>query len=183
MDNQNPLLQTATFASGCFWCTEAIFKQVKGVLGVTPGYAGGHTEHPSYEDVCDHTTGHAEVIQLAFDPTVISYETLVNIFFGTHNPTQINQQGNDIGEQYRSVIFYHSEEQKKIAEKIKNVLEKEKTFGAPIATSIEPFTNFFEAEDYHKDYFAKNPDQPYCQAVIDPKVAKFRKTFSRYLAK
>lgn len=175
------MTQQATFGSGCFWCSEAVFKRVKGVTTVTSGYAGGKIEQPSYEQVSNGDTDHTEVVQIVFNPDVISYKTLVEIFFGTHNPTTLNRQGNDVGTQYRSVIFYHTDEQKKIAEEVKTQLESEKIFNDPIVTAIEPFKNFYEAEDYHKDYFERNQDQPYCRAVIDPKIAKFRERFQQYL--
>lgn len=171
--------QQATFGSGCFWCSEAIFKSLKGVFDAIPGYAGGHTENPTYEEVCTDTTGHAEVVQVTFDPQVISYEQLVQIFFSTHDPTTLNRQGNDIGTQYRSVIFYHDDEQRAIAEKV--MAEVEPLWEDPIVTEISHLTNFFPAEDYHRDYFAKHPQQAYCSAVIAPKVAKFRSQFAELL--
>lgn len=174
-------MERATFGSGCFWCTEAIFSSLKGVTSVVPGYAGGHVENPSYAQVCSGTTGHAEVARIEFDPTVITYQQLVEVFFGSHNPTTVNRQGNDVGEQYRSVIFFHDENQKTIAEKVRTQLETNTTFDAPIVTTIEPLTNFYPAEDYHRNYYANNPDQPYCQAIISPKLAKFRKQYSSLL--
>src|SRR5260221_6675064 len=165
-------LQTATFAGGCFWCTEAIFKRLKGVHSVLPGYAGGHVENPSYQEVCSGTTGHAEAIQIEFDPQEIPYEKLLDIFWHTHNPTTMNQQGNDVGPQYRSVIFYYDAMQKEIAEKSKKDLEKEGVYKNPIVTEITPFTNFYVAEDYHKNYFDNNKDAPYCDFVISPKIHK-----------
>lgn len=174
-------MAAATFGSGCFWCTEAIFLSVKGVTSVMPGYAGGHVENPTYEQVASRTTGHAEVARIDFDPTVISYEQLVEVFFGSHNPTTLNRQGNDVGEEYRSVIFFHDEAQRKIAEAVKAKLEADKVFDAPMVTAIEPLKNFFPAEEYHRNYYAKNPDQPYCQAVISPKLAKFRQYYAHLL--
>lgn len=174
-------LQEATFGGGCFWCTETIFKRLKGVESVLPGYAGGDIERTSYQAVSSGTTGHAEAIQVEFDPSVIPYEKLVEIFFGTHDPTTMNQQGGDVGEQYRSVIFYHSDEQRENAESVKARLEQEKVFDRPIVTQIVALTNFFPAEQRHRDYYAKNPDAAYCQTVISPKVVKLRKTFSQYL--
>ncbi len=165
-------MQKATLAGGCFWCTEAIFRRLKGVSEVTPGYAGGTTPNPTYEQVCQGNTGHAEAIQIAFDPAVLPYETLLEIFFHLHDPTTMNRQGNDVGTQYRSVIFFHDEDQKKKAERVIADLEAAKTFRAPIVTQIAPFTQFYEAEDYHKAYFEKNSYKPYCQYVIDPKVQK-----------
>lgn len=167
----------ATFGSGCFWCSEAIFNDLKGVLKVTSGYAGGTKPKPTYEEVCTGQTGHAEVINIEFDPGVIAYEQLLEVFFLTHNPTTPNRQGNDVGPQYRSVVFYHDEAQRVAAEKMKTKISADKIYDGPIVTSLEPFPEFYAAEDYHQNYFAKNPDQPYCQVVIDPKVAKFRKKF------
>ena len=174
-------LQEATFGGGCFWCTEALFKLLKGVVEVYPGYAGGHVPNPSYEQVCSQTTGHAEVVRVRFDPTVISYEQLVEYFFLTHDPTTPNRQGNDIGPQYRSVIFYHSPEQEEIARRVKDRLEQKRFFSAPIVTQIEPLTTFYPAEKYHWDYFARNPAQPYCSYVISPKVQKAREKFRSLL--
>ena len=171
--------EIATFGSGCFWCSEAIFLDLRGVQRVTSGYAGGAMPNPSYEQVCSGTTGHAEVVQIEFNPAVISYEQLLEVFFLTHNPTTLNRQGNDVGTQYRSVIFYHDHQQQSVAETVLKKINAEKIYDAPIVTTIESFTNFYPAEDYHQQYFAKNPDQPYCQVVIDPKVAKFRKKFSQ----
>lgn len=170
--------QLATFGSGCFWCSEAIFLNLKGVQKVTSGYAGGKKPNPTYAEVCAGTTGHAEVVQIEFDPTVIAYEQFLEVFFLTHNPTTLNRQGNDVGMQYRSVIFYHTASQQAAAEKVKKKIGDEKIYPDPIVTTIESFTEFYPAEEYHQNYFARNPDQPYCQVVIDPKVAKFRKKFS-----
>lgn len=163
-------MEKATLAGGCFWCTEALFKRLKGVTSVTSGYAGGTLENPTYEQVCNGKTGHAEAIQITFDPHTIPYEKLLEIFFATHNPTTLNQQGNDIGPQYRSAIFYHSEEQKRVAEKLK---KKE------YATEIMPFTNFYKAEPHHQNYFDRNTDYPYCQYVITPKIQKLFKEFGK----
>ncbi len=173
--------QLATFGGGCFWCTEAIFKDLKGVSKVTSGYAGGSMPNPTYEQVCDGSTGHAEVVQIEFDPTVIGYDQILEVFMLTHDPTTMNRQGGDVGEQYRSVIFAHDDMQKTVAEQVKNKLEMEKVYDKPIVTAIVPFTNFFPAENYHQDYYAKNPQAGYCQMVIDPKVAKFRKKFASLL--
>jgi peptide-methionine (S)-S-oxide reductase len=170
--NNNTTTEIATLAGGCFWCTEAIFKRLKGVMSVLPGYAGGHVENPSYSEVTEGTTGHAEAIQIAFDPTQIPYTKILDIFWHTHNPTTMNQQGNDIGPQYRSVIFYHDAIQKEIAEKSKEELEKDNPYHSPIVTEITEFTNFYEAEDYHKNYFDRNQNQAYCNFVIDPKIHK-----------
>jgi peptide-methionine (S)-S-oxide reductase len=169
--------QTATLASGCFWCGEALFQQLAGVEKVVSGYAGGHVENPSYEEVCSGKTGHAEAVRITFDPSVISYEDLLEVFWRTHDPTTLNRQGNDIGPQYRSAIFYENEEQKRVAEASKARLEAEKRYPAPIVTEIAPLTNFYPAEGYHKNFYLNNPNQGYCRVVIDPKVSKFKKTF------
>jgi len=170
-------IEKAVFGGGCFWCTEAIYKRIRGVKTVTPGYAGGHAEDPTYYQVCSGTTGHAEVIQLVYDPEVIGYRDLVEIFWQAHDPTQKNRQGNDIGTQYRSIILYNSEEQRKIAEDSLKLANESGEFRRPIVTDIEPLDIFYVAEDYHKDYFANNPNQPYCRAVISPKVRHF---FEKY---
>ncbi|MBN2229403.1 MAG: peptide-methionine (S)-S-oxide reductase MsrA [Candidatus Thorarchaeota archaeon] len=170
-------MEVATFGSGCFWCTEAVFQQLKGVNSVVSGYSGGHVENPSYEQVCTGKTGHAEVCQIEFDPKQISFEELLEIFFDTHDPTTLNRQGNDFGTQYRSVIFYHNEDQKQLAEKMKSDLEGKKTFKGPIVTEIAAFEKFYPAENYHQNYFRDNPNQGYCRYVIAPKVAKFKKVF------
>jgi peptide-methionine (S)-S-oxide reductase len=180
---QNMSLETATFGEGCFWCTEAIFERVKGVHSVVSGYSGGTVKNPTYEQVCTGTTGHAEVTQITYDPKVVSYDELLKIFFKTHDPTSLNRQGADIGTQYRSVIFYHNDEQKKKAEYYKTELDKSGAWDKPIVTQIVPFTNFYPAEDYHQDYFAKNPNQGYCAYVIGPKVEKFEKVFKDKLKK
>mgnify|MGYP001596470141 CR=1 FL=1 len=169
--------ETATLAVGCFWCTEAIFKRLKGVQSVLPGYSGGTTQNPTYEQVCSGTPGHAEAIQIKFDEALIPFEKILDIFWHTHNPTTLNQQGNDIGTQYRSAIFYHDEKQKKVAEKSKESLEKEHLYPDPIVTEIVPFEKFYEAENYHKDYFDKNKNQSYCTMVIDPKIHKLLKEY------
>lgn len=173
--------ELATLGGGCFWCTEAIFEALKGVVSVTSGYAGGTVENPTYEQVCTGKTGHAEVVQIRYDPKVIKYEELLEVFFLTHDPTTPNRQGNDIGTQYRSVIFYHNERQKEIAQQIKTELDRSGAWDNPIVTEIVPFSAFYPAEDYHQDYFAKNPDKAYCQAVIRPKMEKFRKVFKAKL--
>ena len=178
---EKTILQKATFGGGCFWCTETIFKQLKGVENVVSGYAGGKLKHPNYSEVSEGNTGHAESIQITFDPKVISYEKLLEVFFLTHNPTTPDRQGNDIGSQYRSVIFYHNEEQKKLAEEVKLRVEAEKIYTAPIVTEITTYTAFYPAESYHQNYYEKNPDQPYCQLVISPKLVKFREKFSKLL--
>ena len=164
----------ATFGSGCFWCSEAVFSELKGVVKVEPGYSGGAVANPSYEEVCTDTTGHAEVAQVTFDPSTISYRELLEVLFSTHDPTTLNRQGADEGTQYRSVIFYHDEGQKAEAEKIINELESEKVFQSPIVTEVAPLKAFYPAEDYHREYYRQNPSKPYCRAVIAPKLAKFR---------
>jgi peptide-methionine (S)-S-oxide reductase len=175
--------QIATLAGGCFWCLEAVFDEVKGVQSVESGYAGGHVENPSYKAVCTGTTGHAEAVRVTFDPDVVSYRDLLNIFFGIHNPTTLNRQGADVGTQYRSAIFYHDEEQKKIAEEVIKDLEAQNIWDHPIVTTLEKMNAFYVAEDYHQEYFANNPFQPYCMAVVAPKVAKFRKHYMDMLKK
>lgn len=174
-------MQTAIFGSGCFWCAEAIFSQLEGVKSVMPGYAGGHTPDPTYQQVCSDTSGHAEVVRIEFDSSVITYNDLLEIFWQTHDPTTLNRQGNDIGSQYRSIILYQNDEQKKQAQHMLVDLEKEKKFSAPIVTEIIPLQEFYPAEDYHKDYYLRNRMQPYCQFVISPKLAKFKKKYSNKL--
>ena len=168
----NMTMQIATLANGCFWCSEAIFKRLKGVKSVLPGYSGGIVENPSYEQVCTGKTGHAESIQIEFDPTVIPYEKILDVFWHTHDPTTLNRQGNDVGTQYRSAIFYHDQKQKEIAEKSKRGLEKVGVYKNSIVTEITPFKNFYVAEDYHKNYYEEHQDAPYCSVVINPKVRK-----------
>ena len=179
----NTNLQTATLAGGCFWCLEAVYDELKGVHSVESGYAGGHVDNPSYRDVCTGNTGHAEVVQIRFDPNIISYRDLLNVFFTIHDPTTLNRQGGDVGTQYRSAIFYHDEEQKKIAEEVIKDLTAQKLWDNPIVTEVTKFDKFYMAEDYHQEYFAKNPYQPYCQVVVAPKVGKFRKHFTEMLKK
>jgi peptide-methionine (S)-S-oxide reductase len=169
--------ETATFGGGCFWCTEAIFKSLKGVETVESGYSGGKTNNPTYQEVCTGQTGHAEVVQITYDPKVISFRELLEVFWETHDPTTLNQQGADRGTQYRSVVFYQTPEQKSETEKYKAELNKENVFGKPVVTEIAAFTKFYKAENYHQDYFANNRSQGYCQFVIVPKVEKFRKIF------
>jgi peptide-methionine (S)-S-oxide reductase len=166
--------ETATFGSGCFWCSEAVFSELQGVVKVLPGYSGGNVPNPTYEQVCTDTTGHAEVAQITFDPSVISYRELLEVLFSTHDPTTMNRQGNDEGSQYRSVIFYASDAQKKEAEAIISELTTEKVFGKPIVTEMVPLAAFYPAEDYHREYYKRNTGKPYCQFVIAPKLAKFR---------
>jgi peptide-methionine (S)-S-oxide reductase len=179
----NTNLQTATLAGGCFWCLEAVYDELKGVHSVESGYAGGHVDNPSYRAVCSGTTGHAEVVQVRFDPSVVSYRNLLNVFFTIHDPTTLNRQGADVGTQYRSAIFYHDEEQKKVAEEVIHDLNAQKIWDNPIITEVTKFDKFFVAEDYHQEYFARNPYQPYCQVVVAPKVSKFRKHFIEMLKK
>ena len=174
-------LSVATLGGGCFWCLDAMFKDLKGVEKVISGYAGGKVDNPSYKDVCSGKTGHAEVVQILFDPEIISYADLLRIFFTVHDPTTLNRQGNDVGTQYRSIILYHDEEQKNIAEQIKNEIESKKIWKNPIVTEIVPFDKFYQAEEYHQNYFERNPNEGYCRVVIAPKVVKFRKQFQEKL--
>jgi peptide-methionine (S)-S-oxide reductase len=167
-------LEVATLGEGCFWCSEAVFGELEGVARAEPGYSGGDVPSPTYEQVCTDRTGHAEVVQVTFDPAVISFRDLLEVFFSTHDPTTLNRQGGDVGKQYRSVIFYHTPEQRKTAEEMIGQLAKEGVFARPIVTQVVPFAEFYPAEAYHHDYFRKNPTQGYCQAVIAPKLAKFR---------
>jgi peptide-methionine (S)-S-oxide reductase len=166
--------EVATLAGGCFWCTEAVFKIVNGVENVDPGYTGGSVPNPTYEQVSSGNTGHAEAVQVTFDPSVISFREILEIFFATHNPTTLNRQGPDVGTQYRSAIFYHSEEQKATAEKVIAELDDEEIWNSPVVTKVEPFKAFYGAEDYHKDYYRRNSGQPYCQQVITPKLVKLQ---------
>ena len=168
---------TATFATGCFWCTEAVFQELKGVLKVTSGYSGGEVANPTYEEVCAGTTGHAECLQVVYDPSVISFDELLEVFFQSHDPTTLNRQGNDVGTQYRSAIFYHDEEQKTKAEHYKAELDRNGAYDNPIVTEIVPFKAFYPAEDYHQNYYNSNGSQPYCYLVIRPKLEKFEKAF------
>ncbi|MEJ2077104.1 MAG: peptide-methionine (S)-S-oxide reductase MsrA [Acidobacteriota bacterium] len=170
--------QVATLGGGCFWCLEAVFKELRGVIEVVSGYAGGSVKTPSYRDVCSGRTGHAEVVQITFDPGVISYRDLLRIFFSIHDPTTLNRQGADVGTQYRSVIFWHDEAQKQVAQETIRELSDEGVWRAPIVTQILPLEAFYRAEDYHQNYFDQNPNQPYCQVVVAPKLAKFRKLFA-----
>jgi len=170
-------LEVATLAGGCFWCVEAVFRELRGVVRVVPGYAGGHVADPTYEQVCGGRTGHAEVAQITFDPAVISYEQLLAVFWRTHDPTSLNRQGADAGTQYRSAVFYHDERQREAAERSKREAEASGEWPGPIVTEIAPLTGFHEAEEYHHDYYRKNPGQPYCRVAIDPKLAKFRRRF------
>jgi peptide-methionine (S)-S-oxide reductase len=169
--------QVATLGGGCFWCLEAVYDELKGVTDVVSGYSGGHVKNPDYRLVCTGTTGHAEVVQITFDPSQISFREILEVFFTIHDPTTLNRQGNDIGPQYRSVIFYHTDEQKQIAEQVIREIETAGIWSNPVVTELAPFTEFFPAEDYHQEYFKNNPYQPYCQVVVAPKVAKFRKKY------
>ncbi len=173
----------ATFGGGCFWCTEAFFTALDGVGKVESGYSGGQLANPTYKEVCSGLTGHAEVVQITYDRAKIAFEDLLEVFFATHNPTTLNRQGADVGTQYRSVVFYHNEEQKQIAELVIQELDKQKIFNDPIVTEVTAFDKFYVAEDYHQDYFANNPRQPYCNAVINPKMEKFKKLFKEKLKK
>jgi peptide-methionine (S)-S-oxide reductase len=170
--------EIATLAGGCFWCLEAVYDQLNGVVAVESGYMGGSVANPSYDEVCTGTTDHAEVVQVTFDPKLLSFRELLEVFFAIHDPTTLNRQGNDVGTQYRSAIFYHSPEQKQIAEEVIATLTREKTFPQPIVTQVVPAEPFYIAEDYHQEYFARNPSQPYCTFIVSPKVAKFRKQFA-----
>ena len=176
-------LETATLAAGCFWCVEAVFDDLKGVEDVVSGYSGGRTENPTYRQVCDGNTGHAEVAEIRFDPDEVSFKDILRVFFAVHDPTTLNRQGNDVGTQYRSAIFYHNDEQKRDAEEVIDEVTKEGVYDAPIVTEVVPFEKFWPADDYHQEYFANNPNQPYCMAVVAPKVAKFRKKFVDRLKK
>lgn len=177
------ITDTATFGTGCFWCTEAIFQQLKGVLKVTSGYSGGTVEHPDYKLVCTGTTGHAECLQVQYDSSVISYDELLEVFWQTHDPTTLNRQGNDVGTQYRSVIFYHNPEQLAKATHYKKALDESGAYSKPIVTTLEPMTVFYPAENYHQNYYNDNGMQGYCQFVIRPKVEKFQKVFKDKLRK
>jgi len=170
--------EIATLGGGCFWCVEAVFVEARGVDKVESGYTGGHVKDPTYRQVCADTTGHAEVVQITFDPKVITYREILQIFFASHDPTTLNRQGADAGSQYRSAIFYHSPEQKRMAEELIKELDAEGIWPRPIVTQVVPSEKFYPAEDYHQNYFRDNPGQPYCQAVVAPKVAKFRKQFA-----
>jgi peptide-methionine (S)-S-oxide reductase len=178
----NPKNEIATLGGGCFWCLDPIFDELRGVEEVLVGYAGGHVDNPSYKLVCTGTSGHAEVVQINFDPEVISYKELLQIFFSVHDPTTSNRQGADIGPQYRSIILYHDNTQKATAEQVIQEIEAEGIWSAPIVTEVVPFSEFYIAEDYHQRYFEKNPGQGYCRVVIAPKVAKFRKLYQEKLA-
>lgn len=180
-NNSKP--DTATFGTGCFWCTEAIFQELEGVIKVTSGYSGGYVTNPTYKQVCTGTTGHAECLNIIYDPAKISFDELLEVFWKVHDPTTLNRQGNDIGTQYRSVIFFHNEEQKSKAEKYKAALNKSGAWDNPVVTTLEPFTKFYPAEDYHQNYYNNNTGQGYCQFVIRPKLEKFEKVFKSKLKK
>jgi peptide-methionine (S)-S-oxide reductase len=173
--------ETTTLGGGCFWCLEAVYDQLEGVLDVVSGYAGGHVQNPDYKSVCKGTTGHAEVVQITFDPQVISFKEILEVFFTIHDPTTLNRQGADVGTQYRSAIFYQSEEQKRVAEQVITDFGSEKVWPNPIVTEVTGLDKFYPAEDYHQEYFQRNPYQGYCQVVIAPKVGKFRKKFTHRL--
>lgn len=174
--SQSP--QTATLAGGCFWCLEAVFDSLAGVLDVVSGYSGGHKPNPTYQEVCNGSTGHAEVVQIRFDPEVLPYDDLLDVFFTIHDPTQLNRQGNDVGTQYRSAVYYHDAAQKASAEAVIARLTAEHAWPGRIVTEVTPFERFWPAENYHQEYFAQHPNQPYCAAVVGPKVAKFRKKYA-----
>jgi peptide-methionine (S)-S-oxide reductase len=175
--------ERATFAGGCFWCVEAVFDELRGVDSVESGYAGGRVPNPSYQQVCTGTTGHAEVVRVTYDPSVVSYRDLLGVFFSTHDPTQLNRQGADVGTQYRSAVFYSTPEQRETAEQVIAEMEAQKVWDGRIVTTLEPLTEFYPAEEYHRDYYRRNPEQGYCRAVVAPKVAKFRKQYFDRLKK
>jgi len=179
----NTNYETVTLAGGCFWCLEAVYDEAKGIISVDSGYSNGHVANPSYRDVCSGRTGHAEVVQVKFDPAIISFTDILNVFFAIHDPTTMNRQGNDTGTQYRSGIYYHTPEQKETAEALIKDLNAQKIWDGPIVTEVEPVKDFYMAEDYHQEYFAKNPYQPYCMAIVAPKVTKFRKHYLELLKK
>jgi len=181
MNNDKEQLALATFGSGCFWCTEAVFQRLQGVEKVVSGYSGGKIKNPTYREICSGLTGHAEVIQISYNPQEVSYRELLEVFWKTHDPTTLNRQGNDVGTQYRSVVFYHDDEQKQLAEHYKQELEKAGIFSNPIVTEISPITEFYEAEDYHQNYYNENSSQPYCSYIIAPKLDKLQKVFKEKL--
>jgi len=173
--------QIAIFGGGCFWCTEAVFQMLKGIISVMPGYSGGTTENPTYEQICSGATGHVEVIRIEYDPNLVAFRDLLTIFFGSHDPTSVNRQGNDVGSQYRSVIFYTTSEQKEETEKFIREINDSNAVGKPIVTAVEPLIKFYVAESYHKDYYANNRGNPYCEIIINPKLAKVQEKFSELL--
>ena len=181
--DQSDHLQQATLGAGCFWCVEAIFQNLQGVVSVVSGYTGGHVHNPTYEQVCSGTTGHAEVTQITFDASIISFEEILEVFWKTHDPTTLNRQGNDVGTQYRSVIYYHDQRQKSIAEEAKQALDTAAIWNDPIVTEIAPLAEFYPAENYHQNYFNQHGNQPYCQFVIRPKVKKFEQVFKEKIKK
>jgi peptide-methionine (S)-S-oxide reductase len=181
MDNSDNKYETITLGGGCFWCVEAVFESLEGVMEVTSGYSGGRIANPTYREVTSGRTGHAEVVQITFDPGIIPLAKLLEIFFMTHDPTTLNRQGADVGTQYRSVIFYHTEQQKHTADEIKEMLDRDKIWPDPVVTEVSPFRNFYKAEDYHQEYYRNNPDQGYCRIVITPKMEKFNKLFRDYI--
>jgi peptide-methionine (S)-S-oxide reductase len=172
-----PVNEIATLGGGCFWCLEAVYDEMKGVLSVESGYMGGHVENPSYRAVCTGTTGHVEVVQITFDPAVTSFRKILEVFFTIHDPTTVDRQGNDAGPQYRSVIFYHNDAQKAVAGEVIREIDAEKIWPRPIVTQVQPASSFYKAEDYHQEYFRNNPSQPYCVYIVAPKVKKFREKF------
>ena len=174
-------MELATLGAGCFWCVEAVFLRLMGVESIVPGYSGGKLPNPTYKEVCTGLTGHAEVVRISFNPEVTSFANVLEVFFKTHDPTTLNRQGSDVGPQYRSVIFFHSPEQERIAHGVKDTLSRAKIWERPIVTEITPFQSFYRAEDYHHNYFANNPNQPYCKAVVRPKVEKFERVFGEHL--
>lgn len=181
LKDDNIQTEVATLGNGCFWCTEAVFQLLNGVIDVKSGYSGGDTANPDYKSVCTGLTGHAECLEITYDPSKISFEDLLEVFWKTHDPTTLNRQGNDVGTQYRSVVFYHNEEQRKIAQTYIEQLNQSGTFSNPVVTTLEPFTTFYPAENYHDNYYLQNGIAPYCQFVVKPKVDKFKKTFSEKL--
>lgn len=181
MENKDSKYETVTLGAGCFWCVEAIFERLEGVMDVTSGYSGGRISNPTYREVTSGRTGHAEVIQVNYDPDILPFARLLEIFFMTHDPTTLNRQGADVGTQYRSAIFYHTDHQKRTAEEVKALLEKENIWADPVVTEITPFTAFYKAEDYHQEYYRNNPEQGYCRMVIAPKMEKFEKLFNDYI--
>jgi methionine-S-sulfoxide reductase len=183
LKKSNSNLETITLGGGCYWCTEAIFENLVGVKTVVSGFSGGKTVNPSYEEVCTGKTGHTEVVQITFDKSVTNLDEILKVFFTVHDPTTLNRQGEDVGTQYRSVIFYRNEAQRKTAQDIINVLNANKVYNSPIVTKVEPFTQFYNAEDYHQDYYAYNKNKPYCRLVIQPKLEKFEKIFKDRLKK
>ncbi|CAM2066465.1 Peptide methionine sulfoxide reductase MsrA [Sulfidibacter corallicola] len=183
LQKEGTAMEKATFGAGCFWCVEAVFERLKGVETVESGYTGGHTKNPTYKEICTGRTGHAEVVQITFDPKVVSFGELLEVFWKTHDPTTLNRQGNDVGTQYRSAVFYHDDQQKAEAEKYKKKLDEAGVFDDPIVTEISPLGVYYAAENYHQEYFEQNPNQPYCRLVIAPKVDKFEKVFKDKLKK